>query len=310
MNDEESERLTVVKHNTLIDAGYKLSIYENRILLTCISKIDSTKPVGVNDSYTITAADLRNLIDVDDKNIYKQLQLATNRLMNRMISMRISENELLDVRWVSSARYMLNTGSVIIKFSQDIVPHISELSRDFTQYKLNNVLMFKSNYSIRFYELFAKWKDHERVITIEWIKEHFKLENKYTRTDNLKTKVIDVAMNEINKYSDIKVSYEQVKRGRTITAFKFTYSPKSKKTAKSIRATQSPNVVYKGGVTSDEIKSFMSANPELTAKKQIDEVADMIVKDRKSSPLISVSDLVSKATQHNEVAKMKEILNK
>ena len=39
--------------------------------------------------------------------------------------------------------------------------------------------------------------------------------------------MIDVAIKEINQYSDINVQYSQIKQGRNITGFKFEYSLKN-----------------------------------------------------------------------------------
>ncbi|OAP66912.1 initiator RepB protein [Psychrobacter sp. SHUES1] len=45
---------------------------------------------------------------------------------------------------------------------------------------------------------------------------------------NFKLRVLDLAVQEINEKTDIKVGYEQVKKGRTIIGFKFKISDKEK----------------------------------------------------------------------------------
>jgi len=229
-------------------------------------------------------------------------------LYERSVEINLPDNKILKTRWVSSVIYAENEGTVTIRFAQDVIPYISQLSREFTQYNLNNVLLFHSNYSIRFYELFIQWKKGDRTIEVDWIKQQFKLEDKYPRVTDLKKRVIDIAIKEINHHSDLNVEYEQIKRGRNVVAFKFTYALKNAAKTKSLKKPSTRTNVYKGGITGDEIKSFVSANPDLTEGKQIDEIADMIVRDRKAEPLVSVADLVVKAAQHNEMAKMRDIL--
>ena len=50
----------------------------------------------------------------------------------------------------------------------------------------------------------------------------------YKRMGNFKLRVLDLAVQEINEKTDIKVSYEQVKKGRTIIGFKFKVLDKEK----------------------------------------------------------------------------------
>jgi len=223
----------VVKSNAIIDAGYYLSIYENRILLTCISQINSMGEIGLNDVFTVSAQDLIGLIGLDDKNTYKQLKKAVDRLYERSVTIELPNNEILKVRWVSSIKYIKQAGTVELKFSQDMIPYISQLRREFTQYRLNNVLMFKSNYSIRVYELLVKWSGGSKIVTVEWLKKQFQLEKKYTRIGDLKKYVLDIAVKEINQYSDMNVQYSQIKQGRNVTGLKFEYSLKNPVTKKT-----------------------------------------------------------------------------
>jgi len=225
-------QLTVVKHNAIIDAGYRLSIYESRILLTCISQINSMGEIGLNDSFTVTAQDLKGLVGLDDKNTYKQLEKAADRLLHRLIVVNLPSDVILKTHWVSSVKYIKKSGKVELKFAQDIIPYISQLRREFTKYRLNNILMFKSNYSIRIYELLVKWGGNEKTITVEWLKDKFQLADKYTRIGNLKAKVLDIAVQEINQHSDMRVQYSQIKQGRNVTGFKFQYRLKSEPASK------------------------------------------------------------------------------
>jgi plasmid replication initiation protein len=51
-------------------------------------------------------------------------------------------------------------------------------------------------------------------------------EKAYDRIDNFKKKIIDIAVNQINEYSDITVSYTQRKSGRTVTHLIFSFQAK------------------------------------------------------------------------------------
>ena len=225
--DKSNNQLTVVKHNSIVEAGYRLSIYENRILLTCISQIDSMGVIGLDDTFTVSVQDLVGLNGLNSKSAYRNLQKAVDRLFERSVTIELPNDEILKMRWVSSIKYISKAGMIELQFSQKIIPYISELRREFTQYRLNNVLMFKSNYSIRIYELLVKWGGNEKTVEVDWLKKQFQIENKYKTIGNLKAKVLNIAVAEINQHSDMIVNYEQVKRGRNIVAFRFVYGLKS-----------------------------------------------------------------------------------
>ena len=54
------------------------------------------------------------------------------------------------------------------------------------------------------------------------------LDTEYTRTDNLKMRVVELALKQINEHTDITATYEQHKKGRTITGFSFKFKQKKK----------------------------------------------------------------------------------
>jgi plasmid replication initiation protein len=68
----------------------------------------------------------------------------------------------------------------------------------------------------------------EREIEVEWLKNQFQVGDKYRRLVDLKKRVIDPAVEEINKHSNLWVKYGQRKSGRTITHFQFQFGLKDK----------------------------------------------------------------------------------
>ena len=129
----------------------------------------------------------------------------------------------MKTRWVSAIGYKPRDARIELFFSKHIIPFLSELSSNFTQYKLEYILNFKSSHTIRFYELFKASMNSEIVLTIAQIKTHLQLENSYARMDRFQDGVIKPSIAEINKFTDITASYEAVKEGRRVVAFKFTF---------------------------------------------------------------------------------------
>ena len=237
-----ASNLTVVKHNKIVDAGYTMSIYEQRILLTCIARIDSTKALDEAHVFEVTVGDITDLIDASGKSVYSHLKDACDKLFQRIVKIEILNKdgkiEVLKSRWVYAMGYKQDEGKISLRFAPELMPFLTEISRDFTRYKLSNILKFKSTYSIRLYELICRWMGNEHIVELAWLKEKFELEDKYPIVADFRKRVIDPAIEEINLHSDMNISYTQVKSGRTVTGFKFSFSPKSSKKKTSSVASQ------------------------------------------------------------------------
>ena len=64
------------------------------------------------------------------------------------------------------------------------------------------------------------------------------LDSEYHRIAHLKERVIEHSIKQINEHTDITATYEQHKKGRTITGFSFKFKQKKPKQAKI--ATETP----------------------------------------------------------------------
>ena len=256
-----ANNLVVVKDNSIIEASYKLTILEARVLLSCLAKVDSTAELTKVDGITVNVSEIRDLASTDNTAIYTEVKKAVDRLYER--SIRI-DNRGSAVRWISSKKYHEGLGSINICFSPQILPFITELKGNFTKYRLEWIKKFKSSNSIRIYELLVQWQSKgEREVGIDWLKDKLQLTDKYSRTNNFIQKVINPSVAEINEYSnlDVKVGYR--KSGRTITHIQFKFSLKNDDHIK-----KQPEKM-----TVDE---YVRLNPTATKGKSMLEVQKMI----------------------------------
>ncbi|WP_257282319.1 replication initiation protein [Endozoicomonas sp. ISHI1] len=213
----------IVKHNDLIEAGYKLTLEEQRLVLACISKIDSRPGAEVPDAITITASEYAGLFGVRMKHAYSQLKEATNNLYEQDILIK-GEQKTRRMRWVSSVLYNDGEGSVTLDFSQRIKPYLSQLNGMFTRYQLVSVAQLKSPYSIRLYELLSQWRDKgKREIRVSELRSLLELEDRYEKFYELKRWVIQPAVNELNRQTDFDVTFETQREGRFIKRLLFSF---------------------------------------------------------------------------------------
>jgi plasmid replication initiation protein len=230
--------LTVVKSNKVVEASYMLTLAEQRVLLACIAQIDSKAELTENYRFEITASGVADLAGLENlSNAYRDLKKAAEKLYERSVIIDDPDPDNPQIatrktRWISTIDYVPGEGKLVLSFSTGIIPYLSQLSREFTKYKLMHVARFESVYSIRLYELLVQWSSAgEREIEVEWLKKQFQVEDKYDRLGNLKKRVIDPAVAEINEHSNIWVRYGQRKSGRVVTHFQFQFGLKDKPAA-------------------------------------------------------------------------------
>ena len=177
----------VVKDNALIEASYKLSLVEQRLILM---------------ARQFTFIDI-----VDGKKIKKTS------------------------RWVSEIGYGVNEAVVTMKFAPAIMPLISELERRFTSYSLDRIASLNSAYAVRLYELLIQWRSTglTPLIKLDDLRQKLGVEkNEYPRMTDFKKRVLDLGIEQINEHTDITAKYKQIKKGREIVGFEFSFKEKSK----------------------------------------------------------------------------------
>lgn len=218
--------LVVVKANSLIEASYRLSIDEVRILALTIGSMD---PNSNQQVFDFTVADfVREFPEINLDNAYKQIQGAIKRIYERSVKTE-DKDRVTEFRWVSSRTYFKKEGRFRIAMTNEVMPYLTQLKGQFTKYQLRNISSFNSVHSIRIYELITQYrKVGEREITIEELKKWLQVEDKYSAFFDFKKRVLSTAIKEINEKSDLLVEVEQIKRGRTVQALKFVILPKQK----------------------------------------------------------------------------------
>lgn len=225
----------IVKDNALMNASYNLDLVEQRlILLAIVEARESGKGINANDPLTVHAESYINQFGVHRTTAYQALKDACKDLFARQFSYQEKRERgraNITSRWVSQIAYIDETATVEIIFAPAVVPLITRLEEQFTQYDIEQISGLSSAYAVRMYELLICWRSTGKTPVIElgeFRKRIGVLDTEYTRTDNLKMRVIELALKQINDHTDITATYEQHKKGRTITGFSFKFKQKVK----------------------------------------------------------------------------------
>lgn len=238
-----SKELQVVKSNHIVSASYRLSTAEQRIILSCIAQVRRDENVTDNILYSITARDIADLCGTDQKTAYRDLAAAAARLFDRRVTVlfepdgRSRSPRRRQTRWVQTVDYIEGEGRVEIRFGKDILPYLTGLTEQFTRYQLSAVAKMTSAHAIRLFELLSQFNGvGKREIAIEQLREWFELEDSYPSIKDLKLRVIDPAVAQINEHSPLRVDWTQRKTGRKVTHLLFSFGPKASSSAKAKKA--------------------------------------------------------------------------
>jgi plasmid replication initiation protein len=218
-----------------MNASYTVGLVEQRLfLLAIIEARETSKGIDTETFLEIHAQHYADRFHIDVKNTYAMLSDAVMTLFNRQVTyMTVDEKrnkpEKRVVRWVSGISYVEGAGIVKLRFAPEIVPLITRLEQNFTSYELMQVANLNL-YATRLYELLVSWRSTGKtpIIEINDFRSKIGLQvNEYKPMNNFKNRVLDPAIKQINEHTDITVSYEQHKTGRSITGFSFKFKQKS-----------------------------------------------------------------------------------
>ena len=220
---------TVVKTNRLNMAIQNLSLAEIRLIqLAIIDAREYGKGIDTVTPLSIHASRYSEAFNVSRHAAYDAMTNAEANLFKRYFTF-LDESDGLPTKstWITQVKYDKKNAIIQIIFAPAVVNEITRIDgieQFFSQYALEQIAEMTSMYSIRLYELLNQWKVAKKTPV-------FKLEifrgqlgvgvNEYKRMSDFKRRVLDLAVNEINEKSDLKVSYEQEKQGSVITGFKF-----------------------------------------------------------------------------------------
>ena len=287
----------VVKDNALMNASYNLEVTEQRLILLAIINARETHQGITSDSkLEIHANDYASQFHVTKEAAYKALKTAVNNLFERQFSFKEETKKGIGIvrsRWVSRIKYIEDSAILEITFAPDVVPLITRLEKHFTSYQIQQVTQLTGKYAIRLYELLIAWREVGKVPQIELSEFRAKLgveDDEYKAMNHFKSRVLEPSIKQINQHTDITVSYEQHKRGRTITGFSFRFKQKSQPKIEVKRDPNTPDFFVK--MTDAQRHLFankMSEMPEMGAYSQGTEsyqqfairIADMLLEPEK-----------------------------
>ena len=254
----------VVLQNRVVECYRSMSLDEKRLFIMATPLARTTK-ISSNDPIFISSSEFSRECGIDLSTAYTALESATDRLFTRFFGYTNTEGNRVRIRWLNKVIYLKNQGGTELYFTDEVLLLLREFDalNPYTKYKKEVVLRLKKDYSLDFYHLAKK---HQTMggfqISLDELFEQLGLPESYKRLDNLKNRVIEPSLDEITANTDIDLSYENVKRGRSVVGFKFTVKEKPKpKVIETGRDPNTPDLFHK--MTESQLDTFSSKLSEL-----------------------------------------------
>ena len=226
----------IVQSNELINAKQTLSLNANKLIKLAIMQV---KPDDEEFSpYVFHIPVLADTLGISSSNVYRDIENLCNEILENPVKFKRTninkktgrkDIKWAGIPWVKRCEYDTGTGYGYIKLNDELKPFLLGLKKYYTQYVGDDLMAMKSNYSARVLEILLS-KINIKIIPregihvildVEELKESLDVESKYTKFGNFRQKVLDVAVNEINKATHYTISYEYIKEKNKVVSLNF-----------------------------------------------------------------------------------------
>lgn len=237
--------------------------------------------------YTIMVSDYLDYVNPEIKNskaVYKKMEKACNSLEGKGFDLWDSDNDKTHYTWFPTIKYHKESRSIRLKIDDDTKKLLIDAktnNESITYFNLSYFMPLKSQYSKRIYIMLSSYSTTGvRYDVVDELRERLKVPKSYNYT-MFKTRALEKAVEDINIYTDLNVSFEEEKRntkgGEEVYRIKWQIHKKKKDTLMIAPTLEDELVdkylvmiVEKIDFTDDEkevIKKEIRSNDKLTAEQ-------------------------------------------
>lgn len=227
----------LVTSNLLVDTNIEVTINEIKIIYLAMVAARNMKSFDSNVYVKVHSKNFAELTGQKEESAKKVMLRAIETLKGRSVEFEEKNlnnpkrDSITVVPVLSGIRYFKDEHALDLRFTPEVIPHFTKLvNGNFTVNKIGYLMKLDSLYAMEFYRFLRKenFKDKVLILTLEQIRIFFNVVGKYDDIKDLKARVIDIAVDQINAHTDIMVNYENVRTGRKVTGLKFDFAEKPK----------------------------------------------------------------------------------
>ena len=239
----ELSKRKVVEHNSLITSIAKMDKTPLKMFELAVSCINTEEPPKNNTVY-LSKEELFAFFKVDDSNKHTRFKEAVEK-MQKQAFFKIKEKkehgfEFENIVPIPYVKWTDYHDEVTIRFSPEIMPYLINLKKNFTQHALSDLAELNSKYSIILYRwLSMNYNQYEHysnkggrreeqveeyrnpTISMRELREMTDTVQDYPRFTNFESYILKNSLKEINAHTHFNVTYDKIKKGRSIDRIVF-----------------------------------------------------------------------------------------
>ena len=247
MLNELSKR-KVVEHNSLIASIAKMDKTPLKMFELAVSYINTEEPPKDHTVY-LSKEELFVFFKVSDNDKHSRFKQAVEN-MQKQAFFKIKEKkehgfEFENIVPIPYVKWTDYHDEVTIRFSPEIMPYLINLKKNFTQHALSDISELNSKHSIILYRwLSMNYNQYEHYsykggrreeqleayrnpsISIRELREMTDIVNEYKLFADLEKWILKKPLEEINDHTSFTVTYDKVKKGRSIDSIVFHITKK------------------------------------------------------------------------------------
>lgn len=244
----ELSKRKVVEHNSLITSIAKMDKTPLKMFELAVSLIDTENPPKDQTVY-LSKRELFAFFKVDDNDKHSRFKEAIEK-MQKQAFFQIKKEQDKGYKFVSIVPipYVEWTDyhdEVLIRFSPEIMPYLINLKTNFTQHALSEISELNSKYAVILYRwLSMNYNQYEHYsvkggrreeqieryrnpeISIGDLREMTDTISEYKDFRNFEKRILKNSVQEITNHTTFNVTYEKVKKGRSINSIIFHINKK------------------------------------------------------------------------------------
>lgn len=219
----------VRKSNSLVEASYKLSVNEQRLILMLTASVKKDDQDFA--SYIISVKDFAKCLGLSKNNSHYQriadlitgLQKKVLTVTDTVVINNKTKERIQKINWLSYSAYIQGEGKIELCFHPKLKPYLLNLKERFTSYKFKEIAQLKSRFSVRIYELLKQYEGlKKRTFKLDDLRRILKIEpDQYNPYFNFKNRVILIAQRELNDNASITFDFEEIKVCRKVEKLTF-----------------------------------------------------------------------------------------
>lgn len=244
----ELSKRKVVEHNSLITSIAKMDKTPLKMFELAVSCIDTEEPPKDHTVY-LSKEELFTFFKVSDNDKHSRFKQAVEN-MQKQAFFKIKEKkehgfEFENIVPIPYVKWTDYHDEVTIRFSAEIMPYLINLKKNFTQHALSDISELNSKHSIILYRwLSMNYNQYEHYsykggrreeqveayrnpsISIRELREMTDIVNEYKLFADLEKWILKKPLEEINDHTSFTVTYDKVKKGRSIDSIVFHITKK------------------------------------------------------------------------------------